>query len=89
VAAAVERIKRHTILPVAVGFGVSTAAQAEAIGRDADGVVVGSALVTAVRNSLDADGRATKRTVSAVTDLVAELARGVGRARREAAEQEA
>jgi tryptophan synthase alpha chain len=89
VAAAVERIKRHTILPVAVGFGVSTAAQAEAIGRDADGVVVGSALVTAVRNSLDADGRATKRTVSAVTDLVAELARGVGRARRETAEQEA
>ena len=89
VAAAVERIKRHTILPVAVGFGVSTAAQAEAIGRDADGVVVGSALVTAVRNSLDADGRATKRTVSAVTDLVADLARGVGRARREAAEQEA
>ena len=89
VAAAVERIKRHTILPVAVGFGVSTAAQAEAIGRDADGVVVGSALVTAVRNSLDAEGRATKRTVSAVTDLVADLARGVGRARREAAEQEA
>jgi tryptophan synthase alpha chain len=89
VATAVERIKRHTILPVAVGFGVSTAAQAETIGRDADGVVVGSALVTAVKDSLDANGRATKRTVSAVTDLVAELARGVGRARREAAEQEA
>ena len=83
VAAAVERIKRHTILPVAVGFGVNTAAQAAAIGRAADGVVVGSALVTALRNSLDADSRATKTTVSAVTDLVADLARGVRMARAE------
>ena len=83
VAAAVERIKRHTILPVAVGFGVNTAAQAAAIGRAADGVVIGSALVTALRNSLDAEGRATKTTVSAVTDLVADLARGVRMARAE------
>jgi tryptophan synthase alpha chain len=82
---AVERIKRHTILPVAVGFGVKTAAQARAIGRVADGVVVGSALVSAVKNSLDGEGRATKRTVSAVTDLVAELAVGVRAARAEAA----
>jgi tryptophan synthase alpha chain len=82
VASAVERIKRHTILPVVVGFGVNTAAQAEAIGRAADGVVVGSALVTAVKNSLGGDGHATKSTVSAVTDLVADLARGVGAARR-------
>jgi tryptophan synthase alpha chain len=89
VAAAVERIKRHTILPVAVGFGVNTAAQAAAIGRAADGVVVGSALVTALRNSLDAEGRATKTTVSAVTDLVADLARGVRAARTEKAQQEA
>jgi tryptophan synthase alpha chain len=89
VAAAVERIKGHTILPVAVGFGVNTAAQAAAIGRAADGVVVGSALVTAVRNSLDAEGRATKTTVSAVTDLVADLARGVRAARTEKAQQEA
>ena len=48
VAEAVTRIKRHTILPVAVGFGVKTAEQAAAIGRGADGVVVGSALVDAV-----------------------------------------
>ena len=89
VAAAVERIKRHTILPVAVGFGVNTAAQAAAIGRAADGVVIGSALVTALRNSLDAEGRATKTTVSAVTDLVADLARGVRAARTEKAQQEA
>jgi tryptophan synthase alpha chain len=86
VSTAVERIKRHTILPVAVGFGVKSAAQAKAIGRAADGVVVGSALVSAVKDSLDAEGRATKKTVSAVTDLVADLASGVRAARMEAAE---
>jgi tryptophan synthase alpha chain len=77
VAKAVERIKRHTTLPVAVGFGVKTAAQARAIGAAADGVVVGSAIVGAVAASLDGRGRATKRTVSDVTELVVELARGV------------
>ncbi len=86
VAQAVERIKKHTILPVAVGFGVKTAAQAEGIGRAADGVVVGSALVNAVRDSLDAAGRATGATVGAVTGLVAQLATGVRAARRVAAE---
>jgi len=83
---AVKRIKRHTILPVAVGFGVKTAAQARAIGRVADGVVVGSALVSAVGASLDGDNRATGKTVRAVTDLVAELAAGVRAARAQAAE---
>jgi tryptophan synthase alpha chain len=83
---AVQRIKRHTILPVAVGFGVKTAAQARAIGRAADGVVVGSALVSAVKDSLDQDGRATAATIGAVTGLVAELAEGVREARAEAAE---
>ena len=83
---AVQRIKRHTILPVAVGFGVKTAAQARAIGRAADGVVVGSALVSAVKDSLDDGGRATKKTIAAVTGLVGELAAGVRAARAEAAE---
>ncbi|MEQ8700121.1 MAG: tryptophan synthase subunit alpha [Bauldia litoralis] len=86
VAEAVTRIKRHTILPVAVGFGVRTAEQAAAIGRTADGVVVGSALVNAVRDSLDASGGATERTIPAVTALVADLAAGVRAARAEAAE---
>jgi tryptophan synthase alpha chain len=86
VAEAVKRIKRHTILPVAVGFGVKTAAQARAIGRVADGVVVGSALVGAVKDSLDGEGRATNRTVGAVAGLVSELAEGVRAARAEAAE---
>ena len=84
--AAVARIKRHTKLPVAVGFGVKTAANARAIAQDADGVVVGTALVDALKNSLDANNTATSRTVAAVADLVAELAAGVRGAKRQAAE---
>jgi tryptophan synthase alpha chain len=83
--AAVTRIKRHTKLPVAVGFGVRTAKQARAIAEGAEGVAVGSALVNAVRDSLDKKGKATSRTVKAVTGLVAELAKGVRRAKRDAA----
>jgi tryptophan synthase alpha chain len=82
VAAAVKRIKGHTKLPIAVGFGVRSAAQAKAIGEAADAVVVGSALVEAVQKSLDATGRATGSTVGAVTGLVRELAKGVAAARR-------
>jgi tryptophan synthase alpha chain len=81
VAAAVARIKRHTALPVCVGFGVRTAAHARAIAEGADGVVVGSALVEAVRNSLGTEGKPTAATVPAVTGLVHELATGVRGAR--------
>jgi tryptophan synthase alpha chain len=83
---AVRRIKRHTSLPVAVGFGVRDAASAAAIARGAEAVVVGSALVEKVRQSLDAAGKATPATVAAVTALVAELAAGVRNARQQAAE---
>jgi tryptophan synthase alpha chain len=86
VTSAVARIKRHTKLPVAVGFGIRTAADARAIASGADAVVVGSALVDAIRNSLDAEGRATEKTQKAVTGLVSELAGGVRAARRVAAE---
>jgi tryptophan synthase alpha chain len=79
---AVARIKRHTDLPVAVGFGVRTAEHARAIAQGADGVVVGSALVEAVRTSLDEPGKATAATVQAVSDLVAQLAKGVRSARK-------
>jgi tryptophan synthase alpha chain len=85
VATAVERIKRHTGLPVAVGFGVRTAEQARAIAEGADGVVVGSALVDALRNSLDKSGKASPGSVKAVTDLVSSLAQGMRSARRVAA----
>jgi len=83
---AVARIKRHTDLPVAVGFGVKTAQHAAAVARGADAVVVGSALVEAVRKSLDNEDRATEKTVKAVTDLVAELSAGARSARAVAAE---
>jgi tryptophan synthase alpha chain len=86
VTAAVARIKRHTKLPVAVGFGVKTAEHARAIAEGADGVVVGSALVEALRQSLDANGKAGSGTLKAVTALVSTLARGVQAARRVAAE---
>jgi tryptophan synthase alpha chain len=83
VAAAVGRIKAATDLPVAVGFGVRTPAQAAAIARGADGVVVGSAIVQAIAGSL-ADGKATAATLPAVTALVSALAAGI-RAGRAAA----
>jgi tryptophan synthase alpha chain len=82
VTAAVGRIKRHTKLPVAVGFGVRSAEQARAIAQSADGVVVGSALIDALRASLDANGNAQAASVGAVTKLVASLAAGVRSAKR-------
>ena len=87
VAAAVARIKRHTALPVCVGFGVRSAEQARAIAQSADGVVVGSALVDTVRQSLGPGGKATPATVPAAADLVRALASGVRGARRVAAAQ--
>ncbi|ARP99543.1 tryptophan synthase subunit alpha [Pseudorhodoplanes sinuspersici] len=83
---AVARIKRHTTLPVAVGFGVKTAQNARDIAGGADAVVVGSALIDRLCNSLDANGNATADTVKAVTMLVSELADGVRSVRRAAAE---
>jgi tryptophan synthase alpha chain len=85
VAAAVARIKRHTKLPVAVGFGVKTPEHARAIAQGADGVVVGSALVDALRRSLDKNGKAGAGTVEAVTGLVSALAHGLRSSRNVAA----
>jgi tryptophan synthase alpha chain len=85
VATAVRRIKSHTDLPIAVGFGVKNAQSAAAIAREADGVVVGSAVVEVLRTSLDAEGHATGKTVEAVTSLVREIAEGVKSARKELA----
>ena len=82
VSGAVSRIKRHTKLPVCVGFGVRTGEQARAIAEGADGVVVGSVLVEAVRTSLDSNGKPTAATVKSVSDIVSALALGVRGARR-------
>lgn len=66
----VARLKRATTLPVAVGFGVRTPDQARAIAEGADAVVVGSALVRSIEDSLTQDGRATGNTAASVLSLV-------------------
>ncbi|MFZ1775086.1 MAG: tryptophan synthase subunit alpha [Rhizobiaceae bacterium] len=81
VAEAVARIKAHTSLPVCVGFGVKTAEQARVIGADADGVVVGTAIVNAVANVIGANGAMTADPAEAVATLVSGLAQGVRSAR--------
>jgi tryptophan synthase alpha chain len=82
---AVARIKRHTKLPVCVGFGIRTPEAARAVAQNADGAVVGTALVDVLRSSLDGEGRATAKTVDAVAGFVASLAQGV-RGAKQAAE---
>lgn len=84
VSGAVARIKRHTKLPVCVGFGIRTPENAQAIASHANGAVVGTALVDALKNSLDAEGRATAKTVNAVAELTAALAQGVKGAKQAA-----
>lgn len=74
---AVSRIRRHTNLPVCVGFGIRTPAQAAGVARLAEGAVVGSAIVQAI-----ADTIGTPATVTAPLALVEELAAGVRAARR-------
>ena len=70
----VGRIKAHTDLPIAVGFGVKSEAQVSAIASAAEGVVVGSALVTSIAQSLDEKGKATRATEPQVLGLVTRLA---------------
>ena len=73
VSAHIRRIRKSTRLPIVVGFGVSTPAQARAIGAVADGVAVGSALVNAIRDSLGPNGEVTGKTTSKVLDVVKSL----------------
>lgn len=75
----VAEIRRATQLPIAVGFGVRTPTQASAIAAGADGVVVGSALVTAIKDSLDGKGKSGGKPVPAVLDLVKDLSQGLRR----------
>ena len=86
VAAAVARIKRHTNLPVAVGFGIRTPEQAAAIAGAADGAVVGSAIVDAIASQLDTSGKLRSGGATHVLALVQSLAQGVHGARVPAAE---
>ena len=82
ITAAVQRLKRHTDLPVAVGFGIRTPDQAAAVARVADAAVVGSALVGRVADGLDAVGKAKPGLADSVLKLVRELADGVRNARK-------
>lgn len=82
VASAVERLRRFTKLPVAVGFGIRTPEQAAATARHADAAVVGSAVVQKIADGLDANGRAVPGLAASVLSFVAELAQGVRAARR-------
>ena len=77
---AVARVKRHTDLPVAVGFGIRTADQAEAIASVADGAVIGSALVDIIADTLDSQGRKTPETAVKTLKIAKELADGIKRA---------
>jgi tryptophan synthase alpha chain len=69
----VKRIKGETPLPVVVGFGVRTGEQARAISKGADGVVVGSAIVSVIEKSLGSKGEPTEATRRGVIELVREL----------------
>lgn len=84
--AAVSRLKRHTDLPVAVGFGIKTPEQAGAVAEVADAAVVGSAIVQTIADNLDADGRALPGLVEKVLNFTRELSSGVRNATRQAAE---
>jgi tryptophan synthase alpha chain len=74
---AVARLRRHTALPIAVGFGIRTPEQAGAVSGIADAAVVGSALVDAVKAELDDQGRAKPGLAAKVLALVDSLASGV------------
>lgn len=73
----IDRIKSHTDLPLAAGFGIKDKADVERFAAVADAVVVGSAIVDAVRTSLDDQEQATDKTVGAVLDLVRDISAGV------------
>jgi tryptophan synthase alpha chain len=81
VAPAVARVRAASSLPVAVGFGIRTPAQATAIARVADAVVVGSALVDAIAEAISEGDDPVRRTL----DAAAALSRAV-RAARETVE---
>jgi tryptophan synthase alpha chain len=81
ITAAVGRLKRHTDLPIAVGFGISTPERAAAVAKVADAAVVGSAIVNRITAEIGADGKPGPRAAAAALELVQSLAAGVRAAR--------
>jgi tryptophan synthase alpha chain len=84
-APAIAALKRHTDLPVAIGFGIRTPEQAAIAASVADGAVVGTALVDTLAGTLDAEGRPTAETAPKVLAQVSGLAQAIRAARRQAA----
>ena len=82
--AAITRLRRHTDLPIAVGFGIKTPEQAAAVAASADAAVVGSAIISANENSLDNSGAAMPQTVDSALSLVRVLSAGVRQSTKEA-----
>lgn len=80
--AAIPRLRAHTGLPIAIGFGVRTPQQAGEAASIADGAVVASALIDTLAASLDEDGRARPNSVRLVLDQVRGLAEAVRSTRR-------
>ena len=77
------RVRAHTQLPIAIGFGVRTPEQAAQAVRVADAVVVASVLIETLAASLDPNGQAQPHTVGRVLDQVRELSTAIHAARTE------
>lgn len=74
---AVKRLRRHTDLPVGVGFGITTPQDARAVASTADAAVVGSAIVRVIEQGLNADSTAKDSLVPEVLNFVGNLAKGL------------
>jgi len=82
VQSAVDRIRRHTRLPIAVGFGITTADAARDVANVADAAVVGSALIKIISDHLDVNGKALPTLVGKVLEFVQQLGDGVRQSKR-------
>jgi len=80
VSKAVKRLRHYTDLPVAVGFGIKTPDNAKSVANEADGIVVGSAIVDIIKNSIDSDGRADPSVFETVHTFVKDIANAVAKA---------
>ena len=73
---AVKELKKHTELPIAVGFGIKTRQDVADVTSFSDAAVVGSAVVNVIEQSLDVNGEGSDKTISDVLALVRDLAEG-------------
>ncbi len=77
VSVAVARLRHHTALPIAVGFGIKTPEHAKSVAEHADGIVVGSAIVDLIQANLDEKGKPNAELVDRVEDFVRQISQGV------------